>query len=444
MEKISQEIISQILLILKDWWWLIIPIILWFPLESLYFWWIRWEVWYKKFKWIVLEIKFPKEILKPFKAMENVYSMLWGIIDSPNWRERWCEGELPLGGGLWFSFELASFGGEIHFYMRVPENFRVTAESAIYSQYPDAEISLVEDYTKNVPQDIPNKEWDLYGENFTLGRADPYPIKTYSMFFEEKPEVMKEEKRLDPMDNLLEDLSKAKSGEQIWIQIVTNPVHDGIWPWRTEGRKIADKIAKRPEKPKPKPMIQEAAEILITGKPTEEKPQKTLEELAPLEFKLTPGEKEILTAVENKIKKHGFQTWIRVLHLWKRDEPHTPGLYKTIRTYFNQFMTENLNYLIYWGPTRTRIHYFLRKRRLYLRKRRQFREYVERFPPLWPRMKGEVWWPFAPRGPGIRGTCILNIEELATIFHFPAKIITPTLPFVEAKKAGPPPELPTE
>lgn len=440
---------TQVLLILKNWWenwwWLIMAIILWFPAKSFYLWWIRWEVWYKKSKWILLEIKCPKEILKPFKAMENVYSILWGIIDVPNWREKWCEGEIPLGGGLWFSSEIASFGGEIHFYMRIPEGFRAVAESAIYSQYPDVEISLVNDYTKNVPQDIPNKEWDLYGENFTLGKEDPYPIKTYSMFFEERAETMKEEKRLDPMDNLLEQLSRLKSGEQLWIQIVTNPVVDAIWPWITRGKKIVDKILKRPEKPKPKSMIQEVIQKVIFGPPTKEKPPAKLEELAPIEFRLTPGEKEILAGVENKIKKHGYQTWIRVLHLYKINEPHTPGFHATIRSYFGQFQTGHLNYLVFWGPTRTKIQYFLRKRRLYLRKRRQFREYVERFPPLYPRMKGELSWPyFGPRGPGIRGTCILNIEELATIYHFPAKIITPTLPFVEAKKAGPPPQLPIE
>jgi hypothetical protein len=331
--------------------------------------------------------------------------------------------------------------------MRIPEIFRNTAEATIYSQYPEAEISLVEDYTKNVPQNIPNKDWDLYGEDFTLAKEDPYPIKTYSMFFEERAEVMKEEKRLDPMDALLEDLSRLKSGEQVWIQIVTNPVVDETFPWRTRGREIADKIAKRPEKPKPKPMIQEAAEILIAGKPTEEIPQKRLEELAPLEFRLTPGEKEILAAVENKIKKHGYQTWIRALHIYKRDEPHTLGFYKVTRSYFNQFMTEHLNRLTFWGPTRTRVHYYLRNRRLFLRKRLRFKNYIERLPSTHPRnMKGKLSWPFvfAPRGPGIRGTCVLNIEELATIFHFPAKIIVPTVPYIEAKKAGPPPRLPTE
>lgn len=381
--------------------------------------------------------------------MENVFSMLWGIIDIPNWREMWCEGEFFIGGGLWFSFEIASFGGEIHFFMRIPDFYRNAAESVIYSQYPEAEISLVEDYTKNVPQNIPNKEWDLYSEDYSLMREDHFPIKTYPIFFEKESEEKRvmEEKRMDPMDSLLEGFSKLLSGEQFWLQIVCNPIVEATFPWVKKGREAADRIAKRPAPTKPKSMFEEAAEILISGKPGEEKKEKPMELIAP-ELRLTPGEKEILTAIENKIKKYGYQCWIRQVYLCKLDEPHFYGNYKLMRTYLiGQFMAQNLNTLIYYGPTRTRIHYWLRDRRLFLRKRKQFRSYIERLPSLFPRtFKGELLFPFgfAPHGPGIRATIVLNIEELATIFHFPAKIITPAITPVEMKKAGPPSGLPVE
>ena len=113
-----------------------------------------------------------------------------------------------------------------------------------------------------------------------------------------------------------------------------------------------------------------------------------------------------------------------------------------------QFSAANLNTFVYWGPTRTKIHYLLKERRLYLRKRQQLRRYIARLPSLWPRtMTGELLLPFGfgwGRKPGIRGTCVLNIEELATIFHFPAKVVTPALETVEARKVGPPPGLPVE
>jgi len=444
------EISFLIFQILKSWWWFFFPIIFWFPAKALYRWWLTWEVWYPKNKWLLLEIKPPREVVKPFSAMENVFSMLWGIIDSPNWREIWCEGAQTLGWGLWFSFEITSFGGEIHFFMRIPQPFRTNAEAVIYSQYPEAEISLAEDYTQNVPKDVPNQKWDLYSEDYSLMKPDHFPIKTYSTFFEKEAEEKRvmEEKRIDPMDSLLEGFSKLQSGEQLWLQIVCNPVTDGMFPWVAKGREAADKIARRPAPAKPKSMIEEAAEILIKGKAGEEKKEKPMELIAP-ELRLTPGEKEILTAIENKIKKNGYQCWIRQVYLCKLDEPHSFGNYKLVRTYLmSQFSAQNLNTFIYYGPTRTRIHYWLRERRLFLRKRKQFRNYVERVPSLFPRtFTGEPFFPYGHyQGlhPGIRATIILNTEELATIFHFPAKIITPAIAPVEVKKAGPPPGLPVE
>ena len=73
----------------------------------------------------------------------------------------------------------------------------------------------------------------------------------------------------------------------------------------------------------------------------------------------------------------------------------------------------------------------LRPRRLFLRKRRMFRNYIKRLPPLFP-LKG--------------GKFILNTEELATMFHFPGRAVAPApfVPRVEAKRGEAPPGLPTE
>ncbi|KPJ71614.1 hypothetical protein AMJ50_01225 [Parcubacteria bacterium DG_74_3] len=439
-------LLTIILLFLKNWWWFFLPIILVFPFKTIYLWWIRWEMWYKKQKWILLEIKPPKEILKPFRAMEDIINVLWGIYDGANWRERWCEGEL-IKGPYWMSFEMASIGGKIHFYMRILAVWRDMIEATIYSHYPEIEISVVDDYTRQVPQDVPNAEWDLYSEDYSTMKDDILPFKTYSAFFEERPEIIKEEKRLDPLDSLLEAMAKLKPAEQLWFQIVAAPITNGDIPWITKGKKIANQLAKRPAEKPARVVWREAADLLITGTITPP-PKEEVGLIAP-ELRLTPGEREVLKGVENKISKQGFRTWIRIVYLYKRKEPHNRGNYKIIRSYFNHFMTENLNSLVFWGPTRTRIHYWLKERRLFLRKRKQFRNYIERLPSLFPRTEdGVPFWPFglAPRGPGIRGTIILNSEELATLYHFPAKIeaVTPAITPIEAKKGGPPPGLPTE
>jgi hypothetical protein len=451
------EVSFFIFQILKNWWWFFFSLISFSTARFFYLWWIRWEVFYKKsFRWILLEIKPPKEVVKPFSAMENIYSMLWGIFDDPNWRERWCNGEFPLGGGGWFSFEICSFGGEIHFFARIPDSFRNSFESAIHSQYPDAEITQVEDYTQKIPKDIPNEKWDLYSEDYVLVREDYFPIKTYSMFFEKETEEKRviEEKRLDPMDSLLESLARLQSGEQIWLQIVINPAVESQFPplrWETEGRKAADKIARRPSPKVPKPLIQEALEILIGGPPKKEE-AKPMELIAP-ELRLTPVEREVLKGIEDKIKKPACECWIKLVYICKKDEPHIYGNYKLMRGYLiSQFSTEHMNRLVFFGGTRTRIHYWFKDRRLYLRKRQRLREAIERLPSYFPwNITGDPP-PFIKFltffgyriPPGRRSTCILNIEELATIFHFPIKIYIPTVPRVEVKKVGPPPTLPGE
>lgn len=434
--------------IIKNWWWIIAPLILYYPATFLYLWWANWDVWNARKRWTLIEIKPPREVLKPFKAMEDIFLVLWGVIDYPCWRERWCEG-MPLNPE-WFTLELVSLGGEVHFYIRIRPEWKGLFESTFYAHYPEVEILEVEDYTKKVPHDIPNEDWDLYSEEFILGKPDPYPIKTYSAFFEEKPEVMKEEKRIDPINSLLEQMAKLKSGEQVWIQIGCIPATAATVTTYEEGRRIADKIARRPvAKAAPrKPLISDVADVLIYGRVPEPEKKPTEAEIIPPEMKLTPGEKRILTAVEGKISKYLYKVWIRTIYLYNKNQPYFYGNYKACRTYVTHFADADLNYLRYWTATRTRIHYWARKTRLYLRKRKMFKYYIERMPPLFPRFSYTITakplFPFGHmKGSGIM---VLNTEELATIFHLPTTVapLPPEVPRVEAKRGGPPPELPVE
>ena len=415
------------------WWWLPAPFIL--GKSFLYFWrWWRIELFLKKQKFILLEIKIPEESLKPIRAMENVFSGLWqGFYDPPNFWEKWWDGKIIMG----LSLETVSIGGEVHFYIRIPDYRRDTLESCIYSQYPEAEITLAEDYTRFVPQDLPNKDWDMWATDYRLFRPEPYPIKTYKEFETEMEK--EEEKRVDPVAMLLEWMAKVRPGEQFWLQIQATPISEKYAePFWKEGEELKEKLSKRPEKPKPKPILREAAEILITGKaPEEEKPEK-FELIAP-ELRLTPGEKEIITAVERKISKPPYLTSIRWIWLGKK-EIWFKGNLRLGLAFFGHYVTEHCNAPFPMGETITKVYSrppisLLDERRLYLRKRKIFRLYRERFRPMFPRA-----------GNRKTGTFILNIEELASLYHFPSRAVAPapTVPRVEAKKGEAPPELPVE
>lgn len=426
-------VLTPIWQIIKYWWWLPLPFILWQPFSFLWLWW-RKELWVKKINFILLEVKIPKEILKPVRAMEIVMAGLRQIIyQPPDWWEKWIDGQFQLS----YSFEIASINGEPHFFVRIPEAIRDSVESTIYAQYPEAEISIADDYTKNVPQDIPNKEWNLWAADYRPLREDPYPIKTYSEFETERE--AKEEKRIDPVAALLEAMAKIKPGEQLWVQITVVPVSSAESSWIKEGEKIRDELARRPIKKPQKSLLFEAADVLLSGKPPggvkEDK-----ETVIPPEMKLTPGERTVIEAIEKKIAKPGFKTNIRFIYLGKRDVFFTAKL-RLVFAFFASYLTENLNGLVPWGKTMTKIHksWFLPlnlilERRLYLRKRKIFKNYSLRTHSFYPR---KAPWP---------AVFVLNIEEMASLFHFPGKSIAsaPSVPRIEAKKGEAPSGLPTE
>ena len=427
---------------LRPWWWFFLPIMLVSQLRILYIWWISWDFDYTKYKWILIEMIPPKEVLVPFKAMEDVFTSVWPIYDGAVWREEWCDGEMKLYP-YWFSFEVVSTEGVVHFYLRCLAQHKSTFESVLYGHYPEIEIHEVPDYLKTIPKDIPNQEWDLYGEDWILKKPNCYPIRTYEKFFEPQGErISAEEKRLDPIASLLEGLSRLGPGEHFWVQFITTPVTHKEANMDKIAKKEIDKVSRRPVK-KEKTLLEDVSELLhnlILGPTKEGSGEKASykwlsriqEEGDENELLLTPGEKEVLVGIEDKIKKPLFMCSIRATYAAKR-ENWSGSSKNTGRGYFAHFTTNHLNGLIYTGETRPKTHYLFRKRRAYFRARKMFRNIVNRFPAGFPDRTAY--------------TIILNPEELATIFHFPNKItglVSPTVVRVESKKGGPPPNLPIE
>lgn len=431
---------------LRVWWWLFFPFFLFIELKVLYLWWINWDYFYASQKWAMLEIIPPKETLVPLKAMEDIFTTMWAPLYFPaNWRERWCEGALADAPG-WMSWEIASIEGVLHFYIRVPTQYKVTLETVFYNHYPEVEINEVPDYTKNVPQNLPNKEWDAYGEDFILGRRpEAYPIRTYEKFFEPQGErIAAEEKRIDPLSSLLELMSKLGPGEQFWLQFITMSVSEKEEPvFKSEAQKEIARLTKRPEE-HAKTFFEEIVEMLyhlVAGPKKEGAGEKATykwlqstqtAEGDDREMVLTPGEREALTEIENKMKKPIFRTNITGVYVAKRENFQSANKILS-RSYFSHFQTMSLNFLRFSIVTRPKTHYFFRKIIPLMRSRKQFRNYVLRFPPLFPNRKREL--------------SILNAEELATLYHLPLKItglVAPTMARIESKKGGPPPNLPTE
>jgi len=97
----------------------------------------------------------------------------------------------------------------------------------------------------------------------------------------------------------------------------------------------------------------------------------------------------------------------------------------------SHFGTQNMNFMRFVGDTRTKVHFFMRQRRVFLRARKIFRMAVMRLTPAFPDRRKYI--------------SMYSSEELATMFHFPIRISGMTvgsLGKVDSKKVSPPPNLP--
>ncbi len=366
-------------------------------------------------KWISLRVRVPKENPRTPLAMEQVFNAAYSTYTHGlRLSEIYWDGVVE----AWTSFEIAAFGSGVAFYIRTQEKYRHLFESAVYSQYPDAEIDLVEDYTTILPSVVPNNSYNLWGSEMILANKDAFPIRTWS-YWNQPLEI---EERADTMAVLLETLSKLREGEMVWFQILIRPT-DG--EWAKDAKKVRDKEAKRTKLEKKTNYTKKSGEFLTNlllapfRQPVweEEKEEKK-------EIKLTPGETDVLKAMENKMGKLAFETGIRWMYIARKDV-FSMSVASSVLSFFRQFNTFNLNAIKTNKPTFTIGRQPFKNKKIWAKKRRLFERYRFRVFP--------------------KKFSMFNIEELATIYHYPSSIVAaPGLHRVEAKKGAPPSSLPVE
>ncbi|MEK7555750.1 MAG: hypothetical protein AAB523_00510 [Patescibacteria group bacterium] len=360
-------------------------------------------------KWVVLEIKIPRDTFKSPLAMEVVLSALHQTSGESNWYAKYILGK----SRVWFSLELVSIEGKVRFFLLTRPFFRSVVQNNIYAQYPTIEIFEVADYTSHVPYGQEESLWSLWGLEFALTKEDPYPIKTYVDYGLDKDP--KEEFKIDPMTPMLEMLGSIGKGNQMWIQILVratkkdNKKAGGLFgkaaDWKKDGEELVEKLRKEYSKQEPKPGQTFA-----------------------FDRTLTKGQQEEIAAIERSIAKPGFDCGIRGIYLAKGDTfdaTNIPGMLGAFKQYnsneLNGFKPSNVTGFDFpWED--------FRGMRLSEKKATLFNAYVRRsyFHP-----------------PYKRKSFVLNSEELATIFHFPGSVAeTPTFERIESKKVEPPANLP--
>ena len=420
-------------------WWLWLFFLLFYV--GLRLWMAYIQEWYKYVTnpWVLLELKIPREIKQTARAMEQIYTTIHALRNSASdQQEKYWDGEVP----LWFSFEAVSVGGEIHFYVYIPQIRRNHIEAALYFSYPDIEITEVpreEDYIHRLPptaKELYEKGYRLFGNELILAKkpmktdSGVYPIRTYLDF-----EAPVEEKEVDPVGHLVETLARLKPQENLWIQVLIRPKVDNfITAFSEAGNEEISEIKK-----KARYLRDEAGVILKddTGYPLLTLP--------------SPGETEAMKAIDRKISKPAFDCVVRYMYTAPREIFSSSFGRRSILSVMNQYASESLNKFGHnvkaW--TLAKIWYrpwIFPARRGAARRAWLWEKYRRR--EMYPDSKTEAilkmklfHWGFDPWK---ATNTVLNTEELATIYHMPT-VLTLTGPLikrVEARRGGPPAGLP--
>ena len=204
--------------------WLFGTLPVWFPVIAVVGGWKAW-LWWARASFItgldnmLLEVKFPRDIVKSPRAMEAVLTTLWSDAGETTFFNRVFQGQAR----PWYSFEVASFGGELHFYIWCRRNWRSVVESAMYGQYPEVELVEAEDYASRFAYNPDEHECFCTDWRYEP-RNDAYQFRSYVDF--ELDADPKEEYKIDPFASVLEVLSSLKPSEQMWMQIIITSNRD--------------------------------------------------------------------------------------------------------------------------------------------------------------------------------------------------------------------------
>ena len=391
--------------------------------------WIYWRnrTFETSLKYKLLELKMPREITRSPRSMDQFFHAIAGM---GNWRghlgEKYLLGEMT----IWFTFEIVSLGGEIHFYAQIYEPYVPIVKAALFAAYPEVEIvPVVEDYTEKwVPHSILDLELqgkDLYANGFVLSKDPAFPIKTYMQF-----ESSTEEYQVDPMAAFMEAMASIRPEEFIGVQYVISPL---FLSWGEQYQHIVDDL-RTPKIAKGSAAHGASGDDLALALKTSL-------------LQKSPGQTDILKAVERNLSKPAFDTNIKLLYISPKNLFSDRVPRRAIKGAFNQYNAADLNAMVFNDGMNTKPGWFdppyvFKRTRRRARKNRMLHLWREREPGI-HEFSGQFiashtfnWWNSA--------NTILTSEILATLFHPPTTLVVtgPLTQRVESRKMGAPAGLP--
>lgn len=289
------------------------------------------------------------------------------------------------------SFEIEADEKAIRFYAWMPKHFRGYVESQIYAQYPNINIFEVKDYA--TPAKI-DESLTAVATELIFKRKDFYPIKTFQDF------------TVDPLSAITGTVSKLSDSEHVWIQMLIQPESD---KWRDRALSFITAVKEGRTMGLGKAITKgltgfttDIVKTVLQGGAGETATKPVVK------TELSPGIELVLKAIEEKSSKLGFRTKIRLV-VWDKNEALAQNKLQLILGAFKQFNTNNLNAFEVGS---------------YITDRQNILEQYSK------RQFGQ-------------GGLILNVTELASIYHLPnLTVTTPNIVWAGARKGEPPANLP--
>lgn len=365
-------------------WWLIVPTVLFLAIQQ-----YRKRQWVSTQRYVLLQVSVPKENDKAPVAAEQMFAALHGI--RRDHRVRFFEGSMQEHIG----FEIVSQHNRINFYVYAPEAQKSFVEGQVYAQYPKAQITTVGDYIK--PGELTNA--GMAATELTLTKKDAYPIKTFENFED-----------VDPLSGITAVMGDLAEDEQLWIQVLARPADDG---WHKRGEAELKRLEGGGQ-----PGFSAGGLVgsigsflgdLFNAATVTPPPTAAGKPAAPVATPVKVDE-AVASGIREKSAKLGYEIKIRLVAIGQ-DQARARNRLTAAIGAFKQYNTANLNGFAA-GKVQTKNDQIIKN------------------------FRGRV---FMNRGP------ILNIEELASIFHLPnTSVETPTISWTATSKGEPPENLPVE
>jgi len=331
-----------------------------------------------------------RELKDRIGVMEQLFSSM-ALIKKRSFLKQFA------GGPERIVFEIASSAGEeeIGFYIATPKELETQVERNIHAVYPHAEVTrVVDDYNMFVPGNVVEASF------LTLAHNPFLPLRTYV------------DMSADPLGSVVNAFQSISAQEGAAVQFVITP---HVQSWGVKGRRVLEALTqgKRPEE-----AFKHARFLKSTfsgdspakhAKQSDPTKQQQMQQMTQYQQQ---ANQPVVEAVQKKLNKVAFQTNIRLL-VSAPTEIRAQQLLGQLESSFGQFNAPAQN--------------SLRAMRV---SKRKLREFIFNY----------SFRMFKPKH-----TSPLNVEELASMFHFPDQhIIGSKVKSLKTKRAAAPAELPKE